>query len=93
MLTFPKHWHANLPIFDRYWFAEQLSSLLWSVSENLHNSKPYRILGSNFAYLFILILSIHPGIQKDGGGLPSIILTGQWLFLKMFITLEPHDIF
>ena len=36
--THPNHWHANLPDFDRYGFAVQVSSLLWSVSENPHNS-------------------------------------------------------
>ena len=90
MSTFPNHWHANPPIYDRYGLAKQLSSLLWSVSENLHHSESYRIFGSNFAY-FILILSIHPGIQNDDGGLPSIILAGQCLLVKMLITLEPHD--
>ena len=54
---------------------------------------PYRIFKSNFTYLFILILSIHPGMQSGGEGLPSIILAGQSLLVKMLITLEQHGIF
>ena len=50
--------------------------------------EPYRNFGSNFAYAFISILSIHPG-----EGLPIIILAGQGLLVKMLITLEPHGIF
>ena len=55
--------------------------------------EPYRIFGSNFAYLFILILSIHRGIRNGGGALPSIILAGQCILLKMLISLERHGIF
>ena len=46
----------------RHGFAGQLSSLLWSVSEN-----PHGIFGSNYAYLFILILSGH-GYAKGWRG-------------------------
>ena len=53
----------------------------------------YMIFGSNFAYLFILILSIHPGMQNGGEGLPSIILASQYILVKMLITLGPHSIF
>ena len=38
--------------------------------------EPYGIFGSNFAYLFIIILSSHPG-RYGGKGLPSIILARQ----------------
>ena len=55
--------------------------------------EPYRIFGSNFAHLFILILSIHPGMQNDDEGLLSSILAGQCLLVKMLIALEPHGIF
>ena len=55
--------------------------------------EPYRIFGSNCAYLFILILSIHPGMQNGGEGLTSIILAGQCLLVKMLILLKPHGIF
>ena len=43
------------------------------------------IFGSNFAYLFILILSSHPGMQSVGEGFPSIILAGQGILVKMLI--------
>ena len=39
-----------------------------------------------------LILSSHPGMRKRGEDLPSIILTGQDLLVKMLIRLEPHGI-
>ena len=72
--------------------AEQLSSLLWSVRENPLVS--YRIFGSKFAYLFILVLSIHPDMQNGGEGLLSIILASNGLLEKMrLITLELHGIF
>ena len=45
------------------------------------------------AYLFILILPSHLGMQNGYKGLPSIILAGQGLLVKMFITLDPHGIF
>ena len=45
------------------------------------------------AYVFVLILSSHLGMQNGDKGLPSIILAGQGLLVKMFITLEPHGIF
>ena len=51
------------------------------------------IFESNFAYLFILILPSHPGMQNGDKGLPSIILAGQGLLVKMLITLERHGIF
>ena len=38
MLTIPNHWHANLPVDNRYEFAVQLSRLLWSVSKTPYNS-------------------------------------------------------
>ena len=38
MSAFTNHWHANPPIFAIYGFAMQLSSLLWSVSENPYYS-------------------------------------------------------
>ena len=53
----------------------------------------YRMFRSNFAYLFILILSSHPSMQNRGEGLPSIICAGHGLFVKMLINLEPHGIF
>ena len=55
--------------------------------------EPYRLFKLNFAYLFISILSIHPGMQSGCEGLPSIILAGQCILVKMLITLEPHGIF
>ena len=55
--------------------------------------EPYRIFGSSFAYLLILVLSRLPRIQQNGGeGLSSIILAGQGILVKMLITLEPHGI-
>ena len=53
---------------------------------------PDRIFGSNFACIIILILSIHPGMQNGGEGLPSISFASQGLLVKMLITLEPHGI-
>ena len=41
--------------------------------------EPYGLFGSNFAYLFILILSSYPGMQNGGESLSSIILVGQGL--------------
>ena len=38
--------------------------------------EPFRIFGSKFAYPFILILFMYPGMQNGGEGLPSIILAG-----------------
>ena len=76
---FHNHWHAKPPCFDRNWFAEQLSSLLRSVSETPNKFEPYGIFESNFSDLFILVLFSHPGMQNDGEGLPSIILAGQGL--------------
>ena len=55
--------------------------------------EPYRILGSNSAYLFILILFTHPGMQNGAEGLPSIVLAGHGILVKMLITLEPHVYF
>ena len=93
MLTFSNHWHANPPMFDRYGFAEQLSSLLWLVSEILITLEPYRIFESRFAYLLILILNIHPSMQNNGEGMPSISLAGRVFLVNMLITLEPHGMF
>ena len=94
MSTFPSHWHANPPIFDRYGSAVSYCPACCGLFVKiLITIEPYRIFGSKFAYLFILILSIHPGMQNDDEGLPSIILVGQYLLVKMLITLEPHGIF
>ena len=42
--------------------------------------KPYGICKSKFAYIFILILCSHPGMQNGDMGLPSTILAGQGFF-------------
>ena len=41
--------------------------------------EPYSIFGLSFAYLFTLILSSHPDMQKGSEGLSSIILAGYGL--------------
>ena len=71
----------------------QWSSQLWSVGENPNSSWTLWDIGSNVAYLFILIMSCYPSMQNSGEGLPSIILAGQGILVKMLITLEPHGIF
>ena len=74
-------------------FAEQLTSLLWSVSDYfLITLETYGIFGSTFAYVFILVMSSHPGMQNGGDSLTSSILVGQGLFVKMLIAFEPHGI-
>ena len=87
------NWHANLPVSDRYGFTVQLFGLLWSVSKNPHNSEAYGIFESTFAYLFILILFAHPGMQNGDKVLSSILLVGQGLKVNMLVTLELHGIF
>ena len=69
MSTLHYHWYANPPILDIYGFAfcGQLVKILIALL-------PYRIFGSNSAYLILLILSINPGMQNGGEGLLSIIL-------------------
>ena len=52
--------------------------------------EPYEIFESNFAYLFISIVSSYPDMQNGDKGLLSITLAG--LLVKMLITLEPHGI-
>ena len=42
--------------------------------------EPYRIFGSNFAYLFILILSIHPGMLNSGEVCRAPILVSHGIF-------------
>ena len=54
--------------------------------------EPYGIFESNFAYLFILIVSSHWYVNSDEGW-PSIVLVGGGLLVNMLITLEPHGIF
>ena len=49
--------------------------------------EPYRIAGSNLAYLFLLIVFIHPCMQG-----PGITLAGLCILVKMLITVEPHSI-
>ena len=51
------------------------------------------IFCSNFEYLCILTLSSHWYEKKCNKALPSIILAGRALLLKMLITLEPHGVF
>ena len=46
--------------------------------------EPYGILGLNFAYFFILILSSLLGMQNAGDGLLSIYFAGQCILVKMF---------
>ena len=89
MSAFPNHWYAKPPCLIDLNFVEQVSSLLCSVSEIPHNSLTVLDMRINFAYLSISILSslyMHNGVE----GLRSIILAGQHLLVKMFITLELH---
>ena len=53
--------------------------------------EPYRIFGSNFAYLFYYYLTT--GIQNGDKGLPIIILASWGILVKILITFEPHFIF
>ena len=71
----------------------QLSGLFSQLVDILLTPEPYGIFESNFAYLVILILCSHPGMQNGDKGLPSTRLAGQSLLVKMLITLESHSIF
>ena len=82
MLTSTNQWHVNLPCFDRYGIAVQLSGLLRSVSKILITLEAYGIFESNFVGLFISILASHSGMQNGDKGLPSIILACQGIFIK-----------
>ena len=73
------YWHANPSVFNRYGIDVLLSGPLRSVVKFLITLKPYGIFESYFAYLFIFMLSSHPGMQNDDKGLLSIILAGQGL--------------
>ena len=84
MSTFINHWHANPPIFvilkknmgllcNCLACCGQLVKILITLEIN-------GIFGSNFAYLFILILSSHSGMQNGGEGFPSIIFASQVFF-------------
>ena len=53
--------------------------------------EPYGIFGSDFAYLSILYCPA-TGMQNGAEGLPSIILAGRGLLVRMIITLEPQGI-
>ena len=48
------------------------------------------IFGSNFACLFIFTLSSHWYAIWGDEALPSTILAGRGLLVKMLIILEPH---
>ena len=89
--------HVNIPLplacettlfIYRYGFAEQIPAC--QLLKIFITLEPYGLFGSNFAYLFILILSSYPGMQNGGESLLSIILAGQGLLEKMLITLKPH---
>ena len=85
MSIFPNHWHAN----PHFWMDEGLLSISPVCCGQLLNIlitlESYGIFRSNLACVFILILSSH-----CDEGLPSIILAGRGILVKMFITLEPH---
>ena len=55
--------------------------------------EPYRIFGSNFAYLFILIMSIHPGMLNSDEVCRASFLVSQVLLVKRLITLKTHGVF
>ena len=55
----------------------------------LINLGPHWIFISDFAYLFILILS-STDMQNRDKGLPNIISAGLGILVKILITLEPH---
>ena len=61
----------------RYGFPEQIPAC--QLLKIFITLEPYGLFGSNFAYLFILILSSYPGMQNGGESLSSIILAGQGL--------------
>ena len=77
MSTFPYHSHAKPPFLFIYGFAEQIPAC--QLLKIFITLEPYGLFGSNFAYLFILILSSYPGMQNGGESLSSIILAGQGL--------------
>ena len=68
-------------------------AFLWSVNEILIALEPYGKFESNFAYIFILILSSPPGMRNGDKSLLSIILVSHGLLVKMLIPLELHGIF
>ena len=55
----------------------------------LRTLEPHGIFGSNFAYSLFYI----NGRQTGDEGLPSIILAGHGLLVKMLIILELHIYF
>ena len=87
--------HVNIPLplacETTFLMGEGLLSLLRSVSKMLIILVAHVIFGSNFAYLFQYCPVT--GIQNGDKGMPSCILVGQGILMKMLITLEPHCVF
>ena len=77
--------------FYRHGFAEQLSSLLWSFCETPHTCN-FCTLWDIWIKLYILI-NLNIMSKNEGEGLPSIILAGPGLLVKLLVTLGPHGIF
>ena len=50
--------------------------------------EPQGVYVSKFAYLFILILSSHSGMQNSDKGLSSINFADQGILVKLLINLE-----
>ena len=93
MSKFPNHWHAKHHSLTDIDLLSNCPAYCGQLVKILITIEPYRIFGSNIASLFILIFSSHPSMQNGGEGLPSIILAGQGLLVKMIITLELHGTF
>ena len=73
-VNIPNHWHANPHIsFIDIYLLSNCPAGCGQLVKILITLEPYRIFGSNSAYLFILILFIHPGMQNDCEGWPGII--------------------
>ena len=65
--TFPNHWHAKRPFLIDMGLLSNCPAYCGQLVNILTTLEPYGIFGSNFAYLFILIFSSHPGMQTGGG--------------------------
>ena len=92
MSKFPINWHAK-PHFYGHEFAEQLSSMLWSVSENPHDSRTLWDIWIKLCLLIYFNTCIaKPLVCKV---LTRVCPASLWLvkvLVKMLITLEPRGI-
>ena len=94
MSTFPNHWHAKPSFLIDMGLLSNCSACCGQLVKTLITQDLNLMEYSDqILHTYLFQYCTATGMQNGGEYLPSIILSGCGLLVKLPITLEPHGIF